>query len=114
MIRVEIDYNPYKMKTSMKINGIDVQDEKRAVDYSKFRKLITQGTPLQTWIEPIEYMGWKGFVNELIEEDQNDDVTIVFSGREIDFKDLHRLQGSSLSTRANWMTRSWQTTLMQL
>lgn len=48
MIRVEIDYNPYKMKTSMKINGIDVQDEKRAVDYSKFRKLITQGTPLQT------------------------------------------------------------------
>ncbi len=90
MIRVEIDYNPYKMKTSMKINGIDVQDEKRAVDYSKFRKLITQGTPLQTWIEPIEYMGWKGFVNELIEEDQNDDVTIVFSGREIDFKDLQR------------------------
>lgn len=90
MIRVEIDYNPYKMKTSMRINGIDVQDEKRAVDYSKFRKLITQGTPLQTWIEPIEYMGWKGFVNELIEEDQNDDVTIVFSGREIDFKDLQR------------------------
>lgn len=42
---VEIDYDPYKMKTEMKIDGVDVQKNK--VD-KRFRRMIERNTPLQT------------------------------------------------------------------
>ena len=87
-MQVEISYNPYKMKTSMMIDGIDVLDEKRGDDYKKFRQMIERNTPLQTWIEPITYLDWNGLVNELIPEGQNEDVKIIFSGRDIDYQDL--------------------------
>lgn len=90
-MQVEISYNPYKMKTSMTIDGIDVLDEKKGDDYKKFRQLIERNTPLQTWIEPIAYLDWKGIVNELIPEEQNEDVKIIFSGRDIDYRDLQRV-----------------------
>ena len=78
---VEIDYDPYKMKTEMKIDGVDVQKNK--VD-ERFRRMIERNTPLQTWIEPVAYQDdWKGLVDELIPEGQNDEVKIVFSGRDI-------------------------------
>ena len=89
-MQVEISYNPYKMKTSMMIDGIDVLDEKKGDDYKKFRQMIERNTPLQTWIEPIAYLDWKGIVNELIPEEQNEDVKIIFSGRDIDYRDLQR------------------------
>lgn len=89
-MQVEISYNPYKMKTSMMIDGIDVLDEKKGDDYKKFRQMIERNTPLQTWIEPITYLDWKGIVNELIPEGQNEDVKIIFSGRDIDYQDLQR------------------------
>lgn len=85
---VEIDYDPYKMKTEMKIDGINVQKNK--VD-ERFRRMIERNTPLQTWIEPVAYQDdWKGLVDELIPEGQNDEVKIVFSGRDIDYQDLQR------------------------
>ena len=85
---VEIDYDPYKMKTEMKIDGVDVQKNK--VD-ERFRRMIERNTPLQTWIEPVAYQDdWKGLVDELIPEGQNDEVKIVFSGRDIDYQDLQR------------------------
>lgn len=71
----------------MLVDGVDVcQNE----NYSKFKEFIEQGTPLQTWIEPISYLDWEGFVNELSESDRNDEVSIEFSGRIIDFEDLQR------------------------
>ena len=82
---VEISYNPYKMTTKLFIDEIDVCKDSR---YSKFKEFIEQGTPLQTWLEPIEHLNWKGFVNEISDESNNDEVTIIFSGRDIDFRDL--------------------------
>lgn len=90
-MQVEISYNPYKMKTSMMIDGIDVLDEKKGDDYKKFRQMIERNTPLQTWIEPIAYLDWKGIVNELIPEGQNEEVKIIFSGRDIDYRDLQHV-----------------------
>ena len=85
---VEIDYDPYKMKTEMKIDGIDVQ---KSGGHDRFRRMIERNTPLQTWIEPVAYQDdWKGLVDELIPEGQNDEVKIVFSGRDIDYQDLQR------------------------
>lgn len=87
MKKIEISYNPYKMKTKMKIDGVDVC---QSSDYSDIKKFIEQGTPLQTWIEPITYLGWDGFVNEISDPENNDEVGIIFSGRKIDFQDLQR------------------------
>lgn len=87
MKEVKISYNPYKMITKMLIDGIDVCENE---NYPKFKMFIEQGTPLQTWIEPIPYLDWEGFVNELSSDDRNDEVTIEFSGRKIDFEDLKR------------------------
>ena len=71
----------------MSVNDIDVCQVER---YQKFKEFIEQETPLQTWIEPIPYRNWKGFVNELSHEDRDDQVDIEFSGRVIDFNDLKR------------------------
>lgn len=90
MKTVEISYNPYKMTTKMFIDEIDVCEDSR---YSDFKEFIEQGTPLQTWIEPIkrfEREDWKGFVNEISDASNNDEVKIIFSGRKIDFEDLQR------------------------
>lgn len=84
MKTVEIIYNPYKMTTKMLIDGIDVC---RDNNY-EFKEFIDNKIPLQTWIEPIKYLDWKGFVNEVSDPEINDEVTVVFSGRDIDFQDL--------------------------
>lgn len=87
MKKVEISYNPYKMTTTMSIDGVDVCKDRH---YEKFREFIENGIPLQTWIEPIDYMDWEGFVNEISDPEINDEVEIIFSGRAIDFEDLQR------------------------
>lgn len=85
MKTVEIIYNPYKMTTKMLIDGFDVC---RDNNYDRFKEFIDNKIPLQTWIEPIKYLDWKGFVNEVSDPEINDEVTVVFSGRDIDFQDL--------------------------
>jgi len=87
MKTIEISYNPYKMVTKMLINQVDVC---RNQSYEKFKDFIENEIPLQTWIEPIEYRDWAGFVNEISDTEINDEVKIIFSGRKIDFDDLKR------------------------
>lgn len=84
---IEISYNPYKMTTKMLIDGIDVCQND---SYDTFKEFIVNEIPLQTWIEPIQYLDWQGFVNEVSDPDYNDEVKLVFSGRKIDFEDLIR------------------------
>lgn len=87
MKTVEISYNPYKMVTEMRIDGIDVC---KNVIFTKFKEFIENKIPLQTWIEPISYSGWQGLVNEVSDPEYNDEIKLVFSGRKIDFDDLKR------------------------
>lgn len=101
MKTIEIVYDPYRMNTKMLINGVDVNEND---SYQKITEFIKNKTPLQTWIEPIAYIGWKGFVNETSDEERNDEVKIIFSGREIDFEDLKRsieIQNNSRSERTS-------------
>lgn len=87
MQKIVLSYDPYRMKTQMSINGIDVcQNE----NYTQFKEFIENGTPMQTWIESIPYLDWKGFVNEISDDETNDEVQIDFSGRIIDYEDLQR------------------------
>mgnify|MGYP006967455704 CR=1 FL=1 len=62
MKTIEISYNPYKMVTHILIDKIDVCKND---SYEKFREFIQNKIPLQTWIEPIPYLDWAGFVNEI-------------------------------------------------
>ena len=92
MKRVEIIYCPYKMDTKVLIDGKDVIGDTRNTSYTNFRNVIGADfkTPLQTWIEPIPYKGWKGLIEEIGDPERNSEIEIVFSGREIDFNDLKR------------------------
>lgn len=92
MKKIEISYNPYKMITSMKINGDNVCDNGVYLDenHKKISQFISQGTPLQTWIEPIKYLEWPGLLAAITDPERNDKLRIVFSGRIIDFEDLKR------------------------
>ena len=87
MKTIEISYNPYRMTTKMLINKVDVCQH---CSYEKFKEFIEHEIPLQTWIEPINYLDWAGFVNEVSDPEFNDEVRVIFSGRVIDFEDLKR------------------------
>lgn len=87
MKTIEISYNPYKMFTRILIDKVDVCKND---SYDKFKEFIQNKIPLQTWIEPIPYLDWQGFVNETSDPEINDEVTVIFSGRKIDFDDLKR------------------------
>lgn len=87
MQRIEITYNPYKMETTMLIDGIDVCNTGGV--YAQFKEFIEINTPLQTWIEPIPYKNWQGIVNEIKGDEEGFDcLEFHFHGRKIDFEDL--------------------------
>ncbi len=87
MKTLEISYNPYKMITTMLIDGVDVCNDGY---YEKISTFLKDKTPLQTWIEPISYRDWGGLVNDVSDSETNDEVKVIFSGRVIDFEDLKR------------------------
>lgn len=87
MQKIDIYYNPYKMETILKVNGLNVCGNN---DYMQFGEFIEHHTPLQTWVEPIPYKKWGGFINELISDEYYDALEIHFHGRKIDFEDLKR------------------------
>ena len=64
---------------------------------------------MQTWIEPIPYLNWNGFVDEISDPENNDEVHIIFSGRKIDFQDLQYAKIPVLDINMNikkcWMIR---------
>lgn len=95
MRQIKISYNPYCMKTEVSIDGDDVRHSNR---YPKLQTLIEEETPLQVWINPIPYRNWRGFVEET-EGATSDEVSIEFSGRQIDFEDFKRSIESQNNSR---------------
>ena len=98
MQKIKIKYDPYKMKTSMSVDGIDVCSD--VEEYAQFKEFISTNTPLQTWIEPISYKSWDGIVNELKSDEEGfDTIELHFEGRRIDFEDLKRTCESENASR---------------
>ena len=87
MKRFEIFYNPYEQETRILVDNHDIKEESA---YSRLRKIVEKGTPLQSWIDPIPHKGWEGFINEMVSNDCYDEVEISFHGRKIDYEDLQR------------------------
>lgn len=85
-MKIQIEYNPYKMKTKLYINGKNFKDN--ASYNNKFKDYIDNEIPLQTWIEPTGER--KGFIEALVPDDDNDILDIEFTGRKIDYDDFKR------------------------
>lgn len=84
-MEIYVKYNPYYLKTEIKVNWKSIREE----EYYKgknIEKIIGDGIPLQTWVEPIAAHNWKGFLDEIVSNDSN--VEITFEGRQIDYDDF--------------------------
>ncbi len=101
-MRVDISYNPYRLKTSLKVNGKDIMQYERG--YESVKGFISRELPLQFWLDPIPYQGWKGLVNELVGKNDERELIVQFSGREIDAKDV----AQALENQ----TKAWPTNLL--
>lgn len=84
-MKLEITYDPYRMSTKMIVDGRDIAT---SISYEKFKKFIDQGLPLQSWIDPIAYNNWHGFVSELIGDSQESVISCTFRGRKLDYSDF--------------------------
>lgn len=94
---LDIAYNPYKRKTTVLIDNVDVQKNDEHLIIQEF---IENRLPLQTWIEPIKQREWDGIVAHLISEDDAGKIVVRFSGRKLDFEDLKRSLEAQAATRA--------------
>ncbi len=104
MKKIQLTYDPYRMKTTLEIGGTTLTNKNghtstSSDDYTKINKYLQNKTPLQTWIEPILYDNWKGFVSEVFGDERNDECTIEFNGREIDYDDFCRSLNSQNEKR---------------
>lgn len=87
MTTLDINYNPYKMKTVVLIDGQDVFTDPY---HLKIQEFINNGIPLQTWVERMEHKNWKGLLSHLVPSDEKAIVEVNFKGRKIDYDDLMR------------------------
>lgn len=89
MRTIDITYDPYRLRTKLSIDGMDISDMGEE-NYTDIRQFVAKKIPLQTWIDPIPYQDWGGLLNAVADPERNDSFEIRFSGRKIDFEDLKR------------------------
>lgn len=94
---LDITYNPYKRKTRVLIDNVDVQTNDEHLTIKEF---TNNRVPLQTWIEPIKAKGWGGIVSHLIRKDDAGEIVIRFTGRKLDFEDLKSSLEEQAASRA--------------
>ncbi|MBQ3161187.1 MAG: dynamin family protein [Oscillospiraceae bacterium] len=87
MQKVELHYDPYKLKTLLSIDGVNIVGH---ADYLELSNLIEMKMPLQSWIDPIEYKGWNGILEALKSDKSTDEIAFDFYGRDIDYNDFVR------------------------
>ncbi|GEM_PF-5418912 len=87
MKKVQIKFDPYKMKTKIIVDNKQVQMNKHC--NSKLKKYLDDNTPMpiQNWIDPIPRDNWKGLLHSLCEMGDKD-FSIDFTGRRIDYLDV--------------------------
>lgn len=79
MVIVQIRYNPYIVKTDIKINGKELDSRKSPLMYVDNKRL-------QEWIEPKG--NWAGIYAELKNNTGDSNIEIEFTGTSGDFKDI--------------------------
>ena len=79
MVKVQIRYNPYTVKTDVQINGRELDSKKSPLTYVNNKRL-------QEWIEPKGR--WEGIYKELKNNTGDSSIELEFVGTIGDFKDL--------------------------
>lgn len=79
MVKVQIKYNPYTVKTELLINGKEIEDKFSPLTYVSNKRL-------QEWIEPKG--SWPGIYKALRNSTGESQITIEFFGTFGDFEDL--------------------------
>lgn len=84
MKKVFIKYDPYEMKSTVVVDGKEIQ-KNRHCD-SNLKKYLDGNIhiPIQSWIDPIDRDNWSGLLNILCDMGDKD-IIVEFSGRKIDY-----------------------------
>ena len=82
MRKITISYNPYRKWTSLNIDGIERKSSNRRID-----SFIT-GQEIDSWLNPYvrSYRRWSGFLVELMEELNDDELALTFCGTKTDYE----------------------------
>lgn len=81
MTKIEIEYNPYVLELKIKKNGKEIKKGVGVIG-NKIKNKIR----LQNLLGKAS--GWKGLIEEIVSNCNDDEICIVFKGRKIDFEDL--------------------------
>ena len=87
MRKVFIKYDPYEMKSTVVVDGREIQENKHCD--SNLKRYLETGIhmPIQSWIDPIDRDNWKGLL-ETICLMGDKDITVEFAGRVVDYESI--------------------------
>lgn len=84
MRKVFIKYDPYEMRSTVVVDGKEIQKNKHCD--SNLKKYLGGNIhiPIQSWIDPIDRDNWSGLLKILCDMGDKD-IIVEFSGRRIDY-----------------------------
>lgn len=87
MRKVFIKYDPYEMKSTVVVDGREIQKNKHCD--SNLKRYLEPGIhmPIQSWIDPIDRDNWKGLL-ETICLMGDKDINVEFAGRAVDYESI--------------------------
>lgn len=85
MKKVFIKYDPYEMKSTVIVDGKEIQKNRHCDSNLKRYLDGAVHIPIQSWIDPIDRDNWKGLLETLCLMGDRD-IVIEFSGRKIDYE----------------------------
>ena len=85
MKKVFIKYDPYEMKSTVIVDGKEIQKNRHCDSNLKRYLDGAVHIPIQSWIDPIDRDNWKGLLETLCLMGDKD-IVIEFSGRKIDYE----------------------------
>ena len=87
MRKVYIKYNPYEMKSIVKVDGKEVQKNKHC-DPNLKRYLDSKiHMPIQAWIDPTDRDNWNGLLDVICKMGDKE-IFVEFVGRAVDYESV--------------------------
>nr|WP_296438727.1 dynamin family protein [uncultured Acetatifactor sp.] len=87
MRKIYIKYDPYEMKSTVIVDGKEVQKNKHCDSNLKRYLDSNVHLPIQSWIDPIDRDNWKGLLDTLCQMGDKD-IVVEFAGREVDYESV--------------------------
>lgn len=87
MRKIYIKYDPYEMKSIVKVDGKEVQKNKHCDSNLKKYLDANAHIPIQSWIDPIDRDNWSGLLATLCQLGDKD-IVVEFAGRKVDYESV--------------------------